>query len=232
VFSGSGVKCLTIQNSLTSNIAEENMRFLFTVIFLIASIIVFTSCNKNSGPLSPNDESGITSPDYAISYFYSPIILPERAPLFQDSVYTINKEINGDAGGSISYSNYFISAEGDSISFEFDIDFPESSFVGNENITVTLDNEYAALHFYPHLIFNKDVKLTQQFKGLNLDGMSNQTIDFVFMDDNGNVEVVRKNGIQVIVPQRLVRVMNAKLKHFSRYGWVRKTARPIVIEAE
>ena len=207
------------------------MRTTFLVVISILSILLM-SCDNNFDTITqPGDSVGSTL-NKITDFDYYLLPLPEKSHLFEDSLYSITKTIDGIAGGSISYSNYFISVDGDSVSFEFDIDFPKNAFSGTEEITVTLDDEYAALKFYPHLVFNADhwVKLTQKFRGLNLDGMSNQTIDFVFIGDDGNIELVAKNGVQVIIPRGLVRVNNAILRHFSRYGWIRKPTAPVIYD--
>ena len=84
-----------------------------------------------------------------------------------------------------------------------------------------MDNDYAAFHFYPSMSFAKPVKFTQNFTGIDLTNYKTGTLDFVYTDDKGNFETIRNNGIQTNLAQGFVRILNAKLFHFSRYGWAR-----------
>ena len=105
---------------------------------------------------------------------------------------------------------------------EADLRIPPGAFKGTETITMTVDDEFAAFHFYPAMTFMDTLHFFQKFEGLHLENFSTGTIDFVFISDDGQIELIKENGIQVIVPQGIVRVQNALLRHFSRYGWIRK----------
>lgn len=157
------------------------------------------------------------------SQVFELIPLPKKAALWMDSVYTISKVIDGSVGGRINMGNYYISDTGDSVVFNVDLRIPAGAFQGTETITITIDRDSAAVHFYPEMVFTKELNLFQSFKGLKLENVPTGTIDFVYLCDDGSIEIIKKNGIQVVVPQEIVRVQNAKLKHFSRYGWVRKS---------
>jgi hypothetical protein len=214
---------------ITLNTVEENMRFLFTVIFLILTSLILISCESSVEPLFPNDDSGITNLKKLDSFNYSPIELPQRSPLYKDSVYSVSAEVDGSVGGRIDYENYYVSEDGDSISFYIDLFIPPMAFEGIRTITATFDSVYAAIHFTPSMEFDSALHLFQGFKGLDLSDYQTGTFDFVYTRDDGTTELISKTGTQVIVPQGLVRVMNAQLEHFSRYGWVRKCAAPKVI---
>lgn len=204
------------------------MRFLFAVALFIISSLIFISCDSSIEPLIPNSDSLITNLDKFGPTNYIPILLPQRSLLFEDSVYSTSFEIDGSIGGRIEYENYYISNEGDSISFYFDLFFPQNAFQGTRTITATFDSIYAAIHFTPSMEFDSSLHLFQGFKGLNLSESETGTIDFYYTWDDGTVGLVKKNGVQINIPQGTVRVMNAKLAHFSRYGWIRKAAIPIL----
>jgi hypothetical protein len=85
-----------------------------------------------------------------------------------------------------------------------------------------VDKKYAQVHFYPSMVFDDTLKLFQSFEGIHLENYQTGTIDFVYINDDGSTELIKKNGVQIIVPQGIVRALNAKLIHFSRFGWVRK----------
>jgi hypothetical protein len=142
----------------------------------------------------------------------------------------MSKAIDGSAGGRMIMEKYYIANDGDSVSIEVDLRIPAGAFQGTKNITLIVDNNYATVHFYPEMIFDDTLRLFQRFKGLHLENYVTGTFDFVFIRDNGTTELIKNNGLQVVVPQGIVRVQNAKLYHFSRYGWIRKPETPILYQ--
>jgi len=197
------------------------MRTRVLGITVILSALLFSGCDQFDN-VTQQDISGIGTSGEYLDKDYAPITLPQRSTQFRDSIYSISKEIDGISGGSINYHNYFISIDGDSVVFDFNLFIPPFSFQGTNIITVTFDSIYANFQFDPHITFQRSVFLTQSFNGLTLDSLQSGTTDFVFINENGLIEILKKNGVQVIVPQGTVRVLYAQLNHFSRYGWVRK----------
>ena len=194
---------------------------------LLLLSVFLIGCEDTSNIIDPTDTS--LSPQYnkITDFDYELIPLPPKSPLWSDSIFTINKKIDGDIGGRLIMEKYYIADNGDSISIFADLRIPEGAFPGTETISMTVDDEFAAIHFFPPMDFADTLKLCQSFNGLDLSSYSNATLDFVFIDDEGNIELIKKTGVQVIMPQGFVRVQNAKILHFSRYGWVRKTENPI-----
>ncbi len=168
------------------------MRILLTGVILILTNILFISCDSSVDPLLPNNESGITDLQKIDSFIDLPIQLPQRSPAFKDSVYSISVEIDGSIGGQINYENYYISTEGDSVTFYFDLYIPKNAFQGTETITATYDSTLAAIHFTPSMTFDSSLHLFLGYKGLDLSGMQTGTIDFVYTRDDGTVELVVK----------------------------------------
>lgn len=188
---------------------------------LLVVMVMLVGCDTSSD-LFVNSENNIQeSLTKIINYELIP--LPNKSPLWMDSVFTMSKIIDGSVGGRIIMDKYYISDDGDSVLIKADLRIPEGAFRGTETITMTVDDEYAAVHFYPEMIFDDTLKLFQSFEGLHLENYPTGTIDFVFIADDGTVELIKKNGVQVVVPQGIVRVQSAKLLHFSRYGWIKKS---------
>ena len=69
------------------------------------------------------------------------------------------------------------------------------------------------------MVFDKPVELDLKFEGLDLD-LTTGDYDFIFIDDDGNIEVVAFNAIHVDESQRKIWVTKADLPHFSRYAFV------------
>jgi hypothetical protein len=47
------------------------------------------------------------------------------------------------------------------------------------------------------------------------------TYDFAYFTNNGDTELVESDISHANIPQNKISVQNAKLNHFSRYGWIR-----------
>ena len=197
----------------------ELMKTIPTLIMV--SLLLLLGCD-NSPDLSVNYSGSSSQASVSKITDYELIPLPPKSQLWQDSVFTMSKVINGSVGGRMILEKYYMSAEGDSVIIGLDLRIPPNAFQGIKTITVVMDDEYCAFHFYPQMVFDDTLKLFQYFQGLHLDEYPTGTFDFVYLSDDGSVELIKKNGLQVVVPQGILRVQNAKLLHFSRYGWVRK----------
>ena len=170
---------------------------------------------------SPDLSVNSTENNSTGSTTFEKIKLPTPSALWKDSLITMSQTIDGSVGGRLILDKYYISENGDSIKVKVDLIIPADAFQGTKTITITVDQTDAAVHFYPAMVFDDTLRLFQSFEGLNLDGYSTGTIDFVYIRDDGTAELLKKNGTQIILPQGIMRVQNAKLIHFSRYGWVR-----------
>jgi hypothetical protein len=187
----------------------------------VISILLFSffwilGCDS-SPDLSVNSEENNSTG----SKTFEKIKLPSPSNLWKDSLITMSQTIDGSVGGRLILDKYYMSENGDSILVKVDLRIPADAFQGTKTITITVDQTDAAVHFYPAMVFADTLRLFQSFEGLNLDGYSTGTIDFVYIRDDGTAELLKKNGTQIILPQGIMRVQNAKLNHFSRYGWVR-----------
>jgi hypothetical protein len=195
------------------------MKQISTILLTVA--VLFWGCEPSNDQIV-NVPDNISSPALFLNVNCELIPLPEKSPLWIDSLLTMSKEIDGSVGGKMLMQKYYISDTGDSIFIKVDLTIPAGAFNGNKLISMTVDSEYAVVHFSPEMIFVDTLRLFQAFEGLNLEEYPTGTIDFVYVNTNGTVELIKKNGMQVVVPQGIVRVQNAKLLHFSRYGWIKK----------
>jgi len=195
------------------------MKTILTV--LMAATILLIGCDT-SNDLSVNSAENNFAKSSICLPRYEQIPLPNKSPLWMDSVFTMSQIIDGSFGGRMIMEKYYIAEDGDSVIIKADLRIPAKAFKGTETITMTIDDNCAAVHFYPEMVFADTLRLFQSFEGLHLGNYDTNTIDFVYIRDNGLIELIKKNGIQIVVPQGIVRVQNAKLLHFSKYGWVRK----------
>ncbi|MBT8378915.1 MAG: hypothetical protein KJN64_06780 [Ignavibacteria bacterium] len=194
----------------------------------IILILVFTlGCEDTSNIVNPVVNTNIESSYKVTDFDYELIPLPPKSALWSDSILTVSQTIDGSVGGRIIMDKYYIAASGDSVILEADLIIEPGSFQGIETITMTIDDEFAAIHFFPEMYFQDTLKLTQRFKGLDLANFEKGKLDFVFIHEDGTIELIQREGLKINKKNGSVKVNNARLLHFSRYGWIRSPEGPI-----
>lgn len=208
-------------------ISGVRMKHIITFISLLLLPLIGCS-DYTEFPVEPTSNNKVLekqsvfseTPDFR-TLDYELIPIPPKSPEWQGITLSTNEIIFGKLGGEIVLDKFYRADDGKIINILASLTIPPGAFKGARKITIEVDDEFAALHFYPPMTFEKPLMLTQSFTGLDLRNHHTGTIDFSYIGDDGSFECIRKNGVQMIVPQGLVRVLNARLSHFSRYGWTR-----------
>ncbi|MBT8378914.1 MAG: hypothetical protein KJN64_06775 [Ignavibacteria bacterium] len=207
------------------------MKTLLTSIFLIIILVGCQDTTNITDPLHSTNPMNLNKSYDRDDYGFDLIQLPTKSPEWQDSVFTVSKEIDGEDGGNVTLFKYYITESGWPFYIYATLDIPENAFQGTKIITMTLDEEFATIHFYPETQTNwyKPFILNQYFQGLDYVGlfskymiMTLEDFDFVYQNQNGQVETVKKDAFQFNRQLGLIKVQGANLTHFSRYGWIRK----------
>lgn len=194
-----------------------------TITIFLLGLIFLAGCDKSADEIvnAPVINPLLTETDVTEGDF---LPLPKRSAFWMDSVFTLTKEIDGAIGGKLKLEKYYISEDGDSITIKAELIIPEGAFQGLETITMMVDNHVAFVHFYPEMVFDKELKFNQSFKNLNLENYESGRIDFCFVAPDGTIEVIKRDGVEIKLNEGEIKVSKAKLHHFSRYGWIRKCA--------
>jgi len=200
-----------MKNLLKNNlIIEKKMKFTLTALLLLAVFLL--GCADT--PISPikNDNN----------HSYQMIKLPKKSGMSVETEFSVTETIDGKAGGTIRLNESYVAEEGHTIYIDIKLKVKRNSFTGNVDFTITADDEYAAVHFSPAMVFDKPVELDLKFEGLNLDSLNLTTgdYDFVFIDEDGNIEIIGYNAIHVNESLGKVWVTKADIPHFSRYAFV------------
>lgn len=146
--------------------------------------------------------------------------LPIPSGLNVEDLHTEYKEINGETGGWFGEDFTYEGGPNGNVYFHSTLHFYAGSFTGTENIWQQFNTETAAITFGPSMQFNLPVDYTLTITGLDLTGVNPNTLDFVYIDANGNMYAVQKDYVYMDSNTGLLKVKNAKLNHFSRYGFV------------
>lgn len=132
---------------------------------------------------------------------------------------TASKTIDGDFGGLIPLNLESVNEEYGAKGWLY---FPRESFDGTETISVTIANDIAACDFGPSGIqLDSPARLTLKFNGVEFNGDDDDEIDFQYIDSNGGLATVDYRKLIVNKNQGWVIVIDAKLDHFSRYGFTK-----------
>ena len=185
------------------------MKITLTILLLLA--IFLLGCAD--APISPVKNE---------NHSYQMIKLPTKSDLAVENSFSITETINGETGGIIRLDKSYIAADGHTVNIDVMLKIKPQSFPGIVDITLTADDEFAAVFFSPKMVFTKPLELNLMFEGLDLTSLNLTTgdYDFVFIDEYGNVEIIGYNAIHVNETMGKLWVTKADLPHFSRYGFV------------
>ncbi len=139
------------------------------------------------------------------------------------NAYSVTQTIDGSQGGTIAFTKTNVGSNGVQV-VNVNLVFAPGAFEGQQDITVTADFNDASFSFYPHMVFdnNSKVTLNANYTGVdltNLDLSDLPKIDFYYIGDDGSKELIKNNGTKIDLSSGSIGVKNAKLPHFSRYGW-------------
>ena len=205
-------------------ILEAKMRLLLSGLIIIS--LLFTACDQITEPTQVtgqlvDNQSAFTSGKTTDEINFSIIPLPEKSPVYLDSIFTVTKLINGLLGGKITLDKVYISKEGKLVTILVDLVIPPLAFLGQKDITLTIEDSVAVMNCGPSMNFRRPLVLIQTFTGLDLMNYNTNKIDFVYIHNDGTFSPVPRVGIIVNKQLGLVSVIGAKINHFSKYGWVR-----------
>ncbi|MCF6269835.1 MAG: hypothetical protein L3J41_09000 [Melioribacteraceae bacterium] len=175
------------------------------IVILLALIsFAFWACSENTG---------ITTPDSSKT---ERVLKFKANSISQLMKTTVSKSIDGEKGGTIEID--FESADGE-IKVKGEIIFPKDSFDGTEDISVSMAGDYAALDFGPSMTFEKSVELNLSLEGVEVN--TDDNVSFQFIENGGDLSPIEYGSITVDVDDEKVIVDDAKINHFSRYGFTR-----------
>lgn len=194
---------------------------------LVALMLIFSACEKIDDPVSsPNEFHKLSTNTIGVeannNINFALVPLPPKSPIYLDSIFTVSKLINGLLGGVITLNKSYISNDGKLVTMLIDMVIPPLSFLGQKRITLTIDDSLAIMHCEPGMNFSLPVVVLQTFTGLDLETYNPADLDFAYIGYNNTYETIAYDQIIVSKSLGLVSVVNAKINHFSRYGWVRK----------
>jgi hypothetical protein len=138
----------------------------------------------------------------------------------------LTKLVNGLLGGVLQMDTTFIDANGRLVTLNFKATFERGSFLGLKLITAIPDPNTGSIRFFPDMIFLRPVKLNLSYTGVDLDDLGldpESQVDFVYQSSTGTIQNISNNGCGMDWSKGYIYVNEARLPHFSRYVFVRKS---------
>ena len=174
-----------------------------------------------------SDNTNLTGPEKIDSQKSFLKTTPNSSSLLMKT--TASKTIDGDFGGIIPLR---LESNNEEYGAKGWLYFPRESFDGTEVISVSIANNVAALDFSPSGIpLFKPARLTVKFNGVEFDDnqddesdddLENESkIDFRYIATDGSLAPVDYRKLIVNKKHGWVIVIDAKLDHFSRYGFTK-----------
>ena len=186
---------------------------LFSLLF---SALLFFGCN-NETPIQPDY---FEEPVETEIITYEEIQIPTRPA--GTPTFTVTEAIDGSKGGYLKIKESYVTENGDTVLIDVKLKINKDCFSGIVDITMTMDDVCTAVRFSPEMVFAQPVDLDVKYKGLDPDqlNITSGNYEFLYIDDNGNTELVPSNGVVVMQEIGQISVKKAKLSHFSRYAFI------------
>lgn len=169
-----------------------------------------------------SDQSLLSSDPVQKQDRYSLIKLPKASGLQINTIYSDSKSISGSQGGSLNIQGSYSGGPFGTVSVNAILVFPAGSFSGTKTISMTADDEHCASSFLPGMSFSLPGVYNITHMGVDLTGIDPTKVTFVYLKADGTLEYPVHEGISVDASIGKISVTNAKLNHFSRYGFVNK----------
>jgi len=185
------------------------MKKYISIIVLLSLFVI--GCSEQTSINAPSTNVNTNEPNW--------IALPQAEGLSINQSFTSSKTIYGSSGGSIYLNKNYTSSTG-TVTIYAKAYFPQYSFWGSKYITMTVDDQTCTATFSPAMVFNKPVVYNLTYTGINLNNINLSNIKFAYLANDGSIEYAQHEGITVDLATRKISVKNAKIPHFSRYGFV------------
>ncbi len=182
---------------------------------ILFSILLLFGCNQ---------ETEVVSPIQSDTHSYQLIKLPPKSGLSVETSYSKTETIDAEDGGEIKIKESYVSANGKTVNIDAKLKIKKNSFTGIVDITMTIDDECAAVSFTPPMVFSIPAELDLKFEGIDLDklqAINGGDYEFVYIADSWAIEQVTYNAMNVDESKGKIWVKKADINHFSRYGWIR-----------
>jgi hypothetical protein len=184
-------------------------KYIYALIFFLGFII---GCGKESDLVAPVDSAVGNEPNW--------IALPSAENQALQKEISTGKWIYGDKRSNLRIrTSYPACTPFHFVSINAHAEFQKNSFEGSTFITMSVSDRFGVTTFLPDINFVKPVIYNLTIMGVDLSGIDLATVKFVYMAPDGEYFEAEYDHLKVDPRIGMLQVINAKLPHFSRYGF-------------
>jgi hypothetical protein len=188
------------------------MKKYISIIVLLSLFVI--GCSEQASINSPANNAKTTEPNW--------IVLPKTEGMEINQIFSTSKLIDGKAGGSMLLNYSYNGGLFGKVTCSSSLQFPKGSFYEKITFTMTHDDGLCVSSFMPGYQFNKVLTFNVRYTGIDLTGIDLANIGFAYIAADGSIEYAVNNGINIDHRIGKIEVKDAKIPHFSRYGFVNK----------
>ncbi len=203
---------MEIQNTINNSRGKNKMIKYFLSILLLSLLVI--GCNQESNILSPQDSVSnnqvVNEPNW--------ISLPASQSLKKD--VSVGKMLYGNDESLLEINTGYAGGPFGWISITANARFQRYSFQGSRYTTMSINDQNGTATFSPSGSFSKPVIYNLTIMGVDLSNVDPSKVTFVYMAEDGKYYKAAYDYIYVEKQSGKLQVVNARLPHFSRYGFV------------
>lgn len=204
------------------------MRHIKSVFIVLLTILFLAACQQNESPVSPDLEQGSYSlekkGDKSSNDGTDDEPTIDQSDPYLNAKWSKTLTVNGGKGGKVYIEYQWKEGPYAGKKIEADLIIPSGAYKGKKTFDMTFDIEALSVELSPAGAFDIPVLLTLKFKGLdkNVIKRFKNNPRFTYIDSQGNVmEDVQYRQLDVDDAENQIKVFDAELLHFSRYGFVK-----------
>jgi hypothetical protein len=139
--------------------------------------------------------------------------------------YTTSSWIYSDAPGFLHIVQTYADTLYNEVKIIAHMKFDSSAIQTDSlHVSMSICTQTATLEFAPHTEFNIPAKLNMRIEGFDFSCVDSSDIDFVYANDNGTIEPIEYKDLIIKVDAGTIQLKDAKIPHFSRFGFIKRTA--------
>jgi hypothetical protein len=201
-------------------IEDKKMKKYITIIAIL--LLFAIGCSEQTSINSPDDTLSKVSATEPNWISMPTVKTTTRMSVMSTPLFQVNKDIDGNKGGKLNIDQRYPGGPFGEIKVKAELAFPSGAFQGTKYITMIVDTAFGLATFLPHAYFSKNAKYNAEIVGLDLTGVDPQNVGFVYQAEDGTYEYIDYTKVEVDLRIGKLKVRDAMLPHFSRYGFVNK----------
>ena len=190
------------------------MKKYISIIVLLSLFVI--GCSEQSSVLAPvNDvNSNVTStePNW--------IALPINNSMSVNADVSVSRLLYGNQESLLEINTGYAGGTFGWVSITANARFQRYSFTGSRYTTMSVNDKFGTATFSPSGTFTKPVIYNLTIMGVDLSKVDPAKVSFVYLSPDGKYYKPVYDKIYVEKQSGKMQIINAKLPHFSRYGFI------------